>query len=184
MPETIGSITVPCLLDGITVSSFTTFANDVDAVLTATEVVGTRARVRPSATVRNSSGTAYTAGVAVVPSFNLEIFDNDNMFTLAAPTVLTVNTGGTYLITLESSANMAAANTSHKAEILINGVSVAQSKGGSAITGNQPPNPLDVAILAPLLVATNTISCRITVTGVGNDSVFPLLSASLISYGV
>lgn len=184
MPETIGDIPVPCLSDVVTTSVWSSFALAVEGDLAAVGTVATRALLRPAAVVQNTTGTAYTAGVAVIPSFQSEILDTDNMFTLAAPTVLTVNTAGTYLITLESSTNLASANTSHKAEILINGASVAQSKGGSAITGNQPPNPLDVAVLAPLLVVGNTISCRITVTGVGNASTFPLLSATLISYGV
>lgn len=184
MPETIGDIIVPCLTETISPDVFAAFATAVEADLSAVDAVARKALLRPAAVVRNTAGTAYTAGVALIPPFQVEVLDTDNMFTLAAPTILTVNTAGTYLITLESSTNLAAANTSHKAEILINGVSVAQSKGGTAIAGAQPPNPLDVAVLAPLLVAANTISCRITVTGVGNDATFPQLSACLISYGV
>jgi hypothetical protein len=184
VPDTANfAITYPCETDLINCTAFTTFAYDVEDALVSVNATATKARLRPAATVRYLVSTPYTAGVAVIPTLGLVAVDTDNMFSAATPTVLTVNTPGTYLITFVSSTNMASTNTSHKAEILVNGVSTAQVKSGVGIAGPQPPSPLTCSVLAPLLTAGNTISCRVTVTGVGNDSTFPLLSAALVSYG-
>lgn len=184
MPETIGSITVPCATEAITPLSFFTFATGVESMLSGVRSLATKALLRPAAVVRNDAGTAYTAGVAVVPSFQLELMDTDSMFTLASPTILTVNTAGTYLLSLKSSTNMASTNTAHKAEILVNGTTVSTAKSGSGITGNQAAGPLPQSILVPSMIVGDQISCRITISGVGNDSTFPLMSAVLVSYGV
>lgn len=183
MPATFGSITVPCMGEPITVASFSTFALGVEATLSPISALVTKALLRPAAVI-SSTGVAYTAGVFLTPSYATEILDTDNMFTLAAPTILTIQTAGTYLATLNSSSNLAATNTSHRAEILVNGVVMSFTKSGSGITGNQPPNPLSQQILLPTLSVGDTISTRILISGVGNDFTFPQLSAALVSYGV
>lgn len=185
MPGTTATfgIDYPCVVEDITLASLQAYASDVEAALSSTTTTATKARLRPAALVRNSAGTAYTAGVAVVPSFGLVGIDTDGMFNLASPTVLTVQTAGTYLITFVCSSNMVSTNTSHKGEILINGATAAQVKSGVGIAGPQPPSPITTSVLAPLLTVGNTISVRVTVTGAGNDSTFPMLSATLISYG-
>lgn len=184
MPEDteVFDITYPCVADDITLTSFATYAADVEAALVEVNAEATKALVRPAAIVDQTAGTAYTAGVSVVPSFNTEILDTDNMFTLAAPTILTVNTAGTYLINFECSTNMISTNTAHRGEILINGSPVASTETGPGGAGQQPPNPIAVSMLVQLAVG-NTISVRVTIQGVGNNSTFPRLDATLVSYG-
>lgn len=177
------AIPAPCVGDDITLADLQNYATATESAISTVSATALKARVRPAATLYYLNGTPYTAGVAVIPSFGLEVLDTDNMFTLAAPTILTINTPGTYLVNFLSASNMSSTNTSHKAEILLNGATVATGKGGSGIAGAGPPNPIAVSTLLPLLVAGNTISVRVTVTGVGNDSTFPKLSAALISYG-
>lgn len=184
MPDSSGTfaITVPCESELVTLAALQEYSYDLEAAIAAVDVAGEKARKRPAAAVRGV--TAYTAGVAVLQSFSTVASNNDNMFNPATPTVLTVQTAGSYLITANCSTNMISTNTSHKGEILINGVLATQTKSGAGLTANQPPNPLTVAAFAPNLVVGNTISLRITVTGVGNDSTFSQLYACLISYGV
>lgn len=175
-------ITAPCLGEPITVAALQAHVLSTEAALVTVNATALKARTRPAVTV--TGVTAYTAGVAVVPSFNTEIVDTDNMFTLSAPTVLTVNTPGTYLINFICSSNLLSTNTSHRGEILVNGNPIASMKQGLGVAGlNGPANPMQIHALAPLLVGGNTISVRVTVTGVGNDNIFPSLSATLISYG-
>lgn len=169
--------------EAIELADFQNYATAVDNAISSVSAAAQKARVRPAATVYYLNSTAYTAGVAVIPSFSQVIIDTDNMFSLASPTILTVNTAGTYVVSFLSSTNMVSTNTSHKAEILLNGATAATMKGGTGIAGANPPNPLTVYALLPKLVAGNTISVRVTITGVGNDFTFPVLSATLLSYG-
>lgn len=176
------AITAPCLGEPLTAAALQGHVLSTEAALQSVNTVAAKARVRPTATVTGVA--AFTAGVALVPAFNAEVFDNDNMFTLAAPTVLTINTNGSYVVTLKSSSNLLSTNTSHRAEILLNGNPIASIEQGMGVVGtNGPATPISLHAFAPLLVAGNTISARITVNGVGNSNTFPQLSATLITYG-
>lgn len=175
-------ITAPCLGELITATALQSHVLTTEAALVTVNATATKARVRPTVTVTGSS--AYTAGVAVIPPFTAEIADTDSMFDLATPTVLTVRTNGSYWITFRCSSNLASTNTSHKGEILVNGSPIASMKQGMGVVGtNGPANPLGIHAFAPLLVVGNTISVRVTVTGVGNANTFPQVSATLITYG-
>jgi len=183
MPETTSlGITYPCLDELVTCASLVEFATDVENAIALTDALATKAVLRPAAVVRYTTGTAFTVGVPVIPSFGQEFIDTNNMFSLASPTILTVNTAGTYLINFVSSSNMGGTNTSHKAEILVNGSPVSTIKAGNGFAGNQPPNPITCTALVKLAIG-NTISVRVTITGVGNDNTFPRLDATLVSYG-
>jgi hypothetical protein len=185
MPDSDGTfgITVPCETEAVTLAALQEFSYDQEAAIATVDVAATKARVRPAVAVRGFPGTAYTAGVAVVQSYGTIGFDNNNMFSLATPTVITIRTAGTYFLVGVPTANMASTNTSLKGELLINGVLAAQSKDASGIAGVLPPNPGNVSVLAPNMIVGDTVSLRITVTGVGNDSAFSTLYACLISYG-
>jgi len=186
MPDSAGtfSITVPCETELITTAALQEFAVDQESAIALVDVIATKARVRPAAMVRSSSGTAYTAGVAVVQSYNIVGFDNDTMFSLASPTILTIHTAGAWLLVGVPTANMASTNTSLKGELLVNGALTTQSKDASGITGVPPANPGNVVAFVPNMIIGDQVSLRITVTGVGNDSAFSYLYACLISYGV
>ena len=174
-------ITAPCIGDPITVPVLQGHVTTTEAALQVVTATGTKARLRPYAVVSGSS--AYTVGVPVIPPFSNEILDTDNMWNVGSPTVLTINTAGTYVVSFQCSTNMINTNTSHKGEILLNGNPIATTKTGTGTAGNQPPNPITLEILAPLLVPGDTLSVRVTITGVGNDSTFPTLAASLVSFG-
>lgn len=175
-------ITAPCLGELVTVAALQDNVNTTEAALIAVNATALKARVRPAATVTGVS--AYVVGVPVIPPYTAEVVDTDNMFDFGAPTVLTIRTAGTYLINLTSLTNLVSTNTSHRAEILVNGNPIASMEQGLGVAGiNGPANPLQLHALAPLLLVADTISVRITVNGVGNASTFPSLSATLISYG-
>jgi hypothetical protein len=187
MPDTSGtfSITVPCENETITLAGLQEFSADIEAAIAAVNVVGTRARVRPAlALAWATPGTPYVAGTPVLMNFGNPGFDNDSMFNPATPTIATVKTAGTWLIVGRPVANMTITNTSFKGEVLVNGTAVAAAKTGSALAGNQPPNPLSLPVMVPNMIVGDQISLRITVTGVGNDSAFSFLFACLVSYGV
>lgn len=175
-------ITAPCLGETITLAALQGHVMTTDAALVAVNATALKARVRPAATVSGQAN--YTVGVSVIPPYVTEVVDTDNMFSFGTPTVLTVNTAGSYLINVLASTNLTSTNTSHRCEILINGNPIASMEQGLGVAGlNGPANPMQLQALAPLLVAADTISVRITVQGVGNATTFPTLSATLISYG-
>jgi len=183
MPETTSlGITYPCLGELVTCASLIEFATDTENAIVPVDTAATKARLRPAVAVQWTASTPYTVGVPVIPAFGQEFIDTDNMFTVATPTILTVNTAGTYLINFQSSSNMGGTNTSHKAEILVNGSPVSTIKAGNGFAGAQPPNPITCTALVKLAIG-NTISVRVTITGVGNDNTFPRLDATLVSYG-
>lgn len=186
MPDTRGTfaITVPCVGETVTLAGLQEFSTDQEAAIAAVDVVGTAARVRPAVAVRGSQGTAYVAGVAVLQSYATVTFDNNNMFSLATPTIITIRTAGSYLLVGEPRANMAGTNTSLKGELLINGALATQTKDGSGTAGVAPPNPINVVAFAPNMIVGDTVSLRITVTGVGDNFAFSSLYAYLFSYGV
>lgn len=175
-------ITTPCLTDPVIPNTFFTYALTVENALATTISPATQALVRPSVVVNNNNGTAYTAGVAMTPAYNNEVYDNDNMFTPGG-TSFTVNTFGTWVIMFQIQANLNSTNTAMLGEILINGVVQGSYKGAPAIAAAQPPNPVTAWTMGIPLSPGDTISSRITVFGVGNGSVFPNLRATLISYG-
>lgn len=180
--DTFG-IEYPCVLDDITLETLQNYVSDVESALATVDVVATTALVRPSAIVRSSAGNAYTAGVALVPSYDTIIANIGGMFTLVAPTLFTVSVNGLYLVNFEAQANNVATNTSLRGEILVNGSPVSSVESGAGATGGfAPPTSMTTAAMV-LLVAGNTISSRITVQGVGNNTAFPRLAATLVSYG-
>jgi hypothetical protein len=183
MPTTTTfAIPYPCETDLITSASMAAYANGVEAALVTTDAAGTKARLRPAA-VAKSSLQSYVAGTPLVMSYSLVAANIDNMFSLAAPTVFTVNTAGSYLVTAIAIANIATTNTSFRCEILLNGAVVSTGKSGPGIAAAQPPNPMFAQVFLPQLLVGNTLSSRITVTGVGNDIAAVTLSASLITFG-
>lgn len=187
MPDSEGTfgITVPCVTEGITVPALQEFSNDQEAAIATVDVQATKARVRPAVALSSfGTTTNYTAGVAVLQQFGTVGFDNDNMFSIATPTIFTIRTAGTWLITAQPRANMAGTNTSFKGEILVNGVLNTQGKDASGIAGVQPPNGWSVVALVPNMIVGDQVSLRITVTGVGNDQAFSQIYACLVTYGV
>lgn len=186
MPDSEGAfaITVPCLTEGITVAALQEFSNDQEAAIATVDVQAAKARIRPAVALSFGAATPYVAGVAVLQNFGVVGFDNDNMFNPATPTIFTIRTAGTWLITAQPRANMAGTNTSLKGEILVNGVLNTQGKDASGIAGVSPPNGWSVVALVPNMIVGDTVSLRITVTGVGNDFAFSQIYACLVTYGV
>lgn len=184
MPDSSGAyaITVPCATELITLAALQEFSTDQEAALAAVDTYATKAQRRPAVAL-SGAATPYTAGVAVLQNFSAVGYDNDNMFNLATPTVFTIRTAGSWLITAAPRANMAGTNTSLKGEILINGALATQGKDGSPLAGSSPPNGGTVVAFAPNMLVGDTVSLRITVTGVGNNSAFSQIYACLISYG-
>lgn len=184
MPDSSGTyaITVPCATEPITMAALQEFSNDQEAALAIVDTYATKAQRRPAVAL-SGAATAYTAGVAVLQNFSAVGYDNDNMFSLATPTIFTIRTAGSWLITASPRANMAGTNTSFRGEILINGVLATQGKDASGIAGVQPPNGGTVVAFAPDMLVGDTVSLRLTVTGVGNDFAFSQIFACLISYG-
>lgn len=186
MPDNSGTfgITVPCATELITLAALQEFSYDQEAAIATVDVAATKARVRPAVALSASGATTpYTAGVAVLQSFGAVGFDNDNMFNFATPTIFTINTAGSWLITAQPRANMAGTNTSLQGEILINGVLATKHKEASGIAGVSPFNGPSVVAFAPKMVVGDQVSLRITVTGVGNDFAFSQIYACLFSYG-
>lgn len=185
MPETIPpfGISVPCIGDIIDPTVFGTFAASVESAIAAVDLVGVKALRRPGVLVASTTGTPFVTGVPVVAGFNQEIFDTDNMWTLVAPTLLTIQTAGSYLVTAVDSSNLINTDTSLKTEILLNGNPISTSKTGSGVAGVGAPSPAMVEAFAPQLIVGDQLSLRVTVTGVGNNSTFPQFGATLISYG-
>lgn len=187
MPDSSGTfgITVPCATEPITLAALQEFSYDQEAAIAAVDVVAAKAQRRPAIALSfGAAGTPYTAGVAVLQNWGTVGYDNDGMFSLATPTIFTIKTAGSWLITAQPRANMAGTNTSLQGEILINGVLATKHKEASGVAGVQPFNGPSVVAFAPNMIVGDTVSLRITVTGVGNDSAFSQIYACLISYGV
>lgn len=186
MPDSTGTfaITVPCATEPITVAALQEFSYDQETAIAAVDVFATKAQFRPAVALSAVGiNTPYTAGVAVLQNFGTVGYDNNAMFSLATPTIFTIRTAGSWLITAQPRANMAGTNTSLKGEILINGVLATQHKEASGIAGVSPYNGPSVVAFAPNMIVGDTVSLRITVTGVGNDFAFSQIYACLISYG-
>jgi len=175
-------ITVPCVTEAVNPSNFELLARGTEAAISTVDASATTALLRPAVLLRNTAGTPFTVGVPVVVSFNTEDVDTNGMWTAAAPTIVTINTAGTYLVTVVCSTNLSN-NTSHKCEILLNGNPISSFKSGPGFAGTSPPTPIPVEILQRFAVA-DQITVRVTITGTDNFSTFPQLAAVLVSYGV
>jgi len=183
MPHTTNtfSIVSPCLTEAVSPTSFELLARGTESAISVVSATATTALLRP-AVLLNGASNAFTVGVPLVVSFASETLDTDNMWSSGAPTIVTVNTAGTYLITVINNANLQN-NSSHKCELLVNGNAVCTVKSGPGIAGTAPPSALMLAAGLRLLVA-DQITVRTTITGVDNNSTFPTLGATLVSYGV
>lgn len=100
MPATpIYGIEYPCSGDTIDPSVLADFATSMDAALAQGQVDLVEATSKPNAQMTSEVSQAVTINTTTALTFATEIYDNDNMVDIAvAPTVLTIQTAGAYLV--------------------------------------------------------------------------------------
>jgi hypothetical protein len=168
-------IRYPLLGEAITTAVFQNEATDIEATLAALDALATQRLNRPTVAVfGNTPGVAVN--VETVATWTGESRDTDNMFTLGAPTVLTVVTPGIFLVTVDASTPSSTTTlTSYRASILKNGVvqyaQTARSSQAADIT------------LAGLVscAAADTIQARLYWNGTGGPAtIFTVVNATLV----
>lgn len=169
-------IRYPVMGDPITTTVFQDEATDIEAAVASVDALATARLNRPYVVVFGS----FTAVIAVetVVTWTGEGRDTDNMFTLGAPTVLTVNTPGVYLVTANMDSPFATTITAVRTSLLRNGVvQYAQSK-------RSQNNGIGADTLLSGLIscaAGDTLQVRFLWTGTGGPaSSFSVVSACLV----
>jgi hypothetical protein len=117
-------------------------------------------RVPPMCTVRRTtSATGFSSGASV--SFSSAAIDTDSMFSAGAPTRITINTPGLYLVTSLVNAQATATLTLVNSVIGLNGASLSENytpifNGTSAVATS--------SVVVPL-VATDYLTLAVTFIG-------------------
>jgi len=143
---------------------------------------GPRVRSPPAVWVRQFLSQTIAAGVATALSYDLEGYDTAGMFTLAAPTVLTVTQPGTYLVNLIADwGSFAGTFTSARAAILRGGTEWAFLKSDAGTVAGTANDPLFVTALLTGMAAGEQISTTALFTGTVTATVFATLTATRIS---
>lgn len=167
MPTTSLGITFPCESDVITSGTWNTFAQGVDAAITASINLGNVARLPNYVRVRNVLGQNFNVGVITATTYDTEAFDRGNFFNPGTPTILTLPANGSYLVASRVSRFADPATlTSHRIAILVNGVEFAYHKEQSATSPNVSSR-FGASVLLPARTAGDQVVVNQLITGVG-----------------
>jgi hypothetical protein len=183
MPATTPlGIQYPCSGEQIDCDALETYAETTQQAITDTQALVTQA-LNPAATwVRRAAAQAIAVNVSTAVSFDQEMYDTSGMFTLGAPTVLTVVTPGTYLVNFGGQvSSFPTTLTSLRFALALNGTEVAYAKSDAGTASIGANGPMYVSQLLPSLSAGNTISANVLFTGSGSLGIAAYMAATLVS---
>jgi hypothetical protein len=167
--DTFG-IDYPCVQDTITLSSLAQFANDVDTAFSTVNTTATAALTPPSVRVAaDQVGPTLTAGVNTTITWERELWDTANMWTVVSPTLITIPTTGTYLATARITRFSFAGNcTGYRGQILLAGTVLTASGDANVTSGNLGSNITLAALVRATAGQTMTLTQLFTGTATAN----------------
>lgn len=176
-------ITYPCGGDTIDCTAMQTNAESIQDALDATQALADDALAPASVWVtRDTPLQSIAAGVTTTISYLAFMYDTDTMFNLATPTIITINTPGTYLAQLFWRLGSSPTTfTSGRGAILVNGVEFAYMKVDAGTSGANSGPPFYVSALLTGLTAGTQITTTTLFTGTGNMGQFADFSVMRVS---
>lgn len=184
MPTTPLGITYPCSGSQIDCDALSDYANSAQVAITGTQRLVAQALRPPAVWVRRpfGSGQVIAAGVSTVMSYTEEMYDTADMFTLAAPTLITISQPGTYLVNCQTQRTSSPATlTSSRASILLNGVEQAYQKSDGGTSAFNANDPQYVSTILTSLVVGDQVTTACLFTGTGNMGMAHIVSCTRIS---
>lgn len=176
-------IVYPCGGETIDPGVFEEYADTTQDALAATDAIALQVTRPPAAQVaRFFFSQSIAAGVSTAISWNTERYDTGGLFTLASPTVLTVQSAGTYMVSnwLTEVSNPTT-GTSLRQAILVNGSERAFNKS-DALTGSFGYSGEQwVSALLINLVVGDQISVNVLFTGTGNMGIWASTAITKLS---
>ena len=167
MPQTDHyAIDYPCLGPAISLSDFSAYATDVEAAL-ATVNAQTVPLFNRDYVATFGVNPASASGVTSTITWNAPLTKNNpnGMWNAGAPTLFTLQSSGSFLVSLHVTGSGFATETSVRGAVLVNGVEQLWGKiGGPTSTTNQ----FWVAGTLVSVTAGSTITATILFTGTGN----------------
>lgn len=176
-------IVYPCGDDTIDPDVFAQYASTTQDALTATDVIALKVTRPPAAQVsRFSAVQSIAAGVSTAVSWTTEYYDTDGLFTLASPTILTVQSAGTYMVSNKlTEVSNPTTGTSLRQAILLNGVERGFNKSDGLTGAYGYAAPQWVSAFLINLVAGDQVSVNILFTGTGNMGIWAHTSITRLS---
>lgn len=182
MATTPLGIDYPCGGETIDCDTLADYANSTQAAINDTQITASTVSRPPAAFVRRSTAQTTAPGVTATISFNQAMYDTDSMFSLGAPTLVTVNSAGTYLVNLTGSVfSFSTTLTSLRWAIALNGVEVAYYKSDAGTASIGANTPMYVSQLLVSLAAGSTISATTLFTGTGSLGVVSSMAVTRVS---
>lgn len=160
----IFAIPFPCVGDAINSDQFASYSLGVEAALGTVWTDANNALQPPAVSVFNSAGQVIATGVTTAIAENSVNYDRGGFFNLAAPTILTIPSSGSYFLASTSTVNLTGNVTSVRWAFLRNGAEVAywESQNTGAII---PVAALTLNVFLPALVAGDQITLNALYTG-------------------
>jgi hypothetical protein len=157
------AIPFPCEQE-LTSNVFQAYATGAEAALSTVAADATSATSPPAVGLQFSSGTVAATGVTTAISYGVINWDTVGMFTLASPTIVTIQRAGTYLVTSNTTGNLTGNITPIRYAVLRGGTEVAyrESQNTGAII---PSSMFSVSVLMPFMTVGEQITTNVLYTG-------------------
>lgn len=175
-------ITYPCSGETINPAVFQTYAETTQDAIDATQVLVGLALAPPTVLVDTIPGQSIAAGATTTIAYNLEAYDTAGMWVVGSPTLLTVQSAGTYLVNLWFQRLVQpTTHLSSRAAILLNGTEYSYFKSDDGTGSFTASTPFMVSTILPSLIVGDQITTTHLFTGTGNMTVRHVVSATKIS---
>lgn len=175
-------IVYPCSGDTINPAVFQTYAETTQDALDATQALIDSATQPPTVLVQTSPAQSIAAGVTATMGYQALTYDTAGMWNAGTPTLITIQSNGTYLVNLWSSrAGVPTTETSARAAILLNGTEQAFHKSDDGTASFSASSNFMVSAVLPSLVVGDQITSTFLFTGTGNILMRHLISVTKIS---
>lgn len=174
-------IQYPCAGDTIDPAALEAYAQTTQDALNEVAALGVAALQPPRVLVRQVTGTDLVAGALTTATFDTEIWDTASMFTLAAPTIITLPENGSYLISVQTRVtSIPGVPVSLRMGLLIDGVEFAAKKSESG-TPQGFASPIWTSVLAPSEAAGSQVTVTLLYQGTLTLRTACLISALKVS---
>lgn len=177
-------ITYPCGGDTIDPAAFQTYAETTQGAISVIQAQVDEALRPDMVWVRTiSAGQNVVAGATTTIGYGLVMYDTAGMFNLATPTIVTIQSAGTYLANCFYTRNgLATTETSSRIAILVNGAEFGAMKidGGTAAPFSAAEPYLASALLIGLSPGDQVTSTHLF-TGSGNHNIRHALAVTKVS---
>jgi hypothetical protein len=176
-------ITYPCGGDTLDSAAFQTYADTTQDALDATQSLIDSAFSPPTVLVATSPpGQVIAAGVTATMAYQDVTYNAFAMYNAGSPTLITIQSAGTYLVNLWSSRTVQpTTHTSSRAAILLGGVEQAYHKSDDGTASFSAAPQFMVSAVLPGLSVGNQITTTFLFTGTGNITVRHSVSVTKIS---